>query len=137
MHNFMSACTLTVPICSAPALGGVTRVPFVGGMAVFTRLAVDRPSSDLRLSFHTIPSRFQAETTVVFQVVGHDIGPQEHIGFALEGDVSGLDLMGGDQLTNLVRQGLSIAIDVDLSRIQNLTIVVRQILIFSKNLVHT
>ena len=52
-----------------PQLEGETSVPFVDGVAEFTRLRVDREASRLSLSFTTLPERFQSETLIEFSVV--------------------------------------------------------------------
>lgn len=110
---------------SVPELSGVTRVPFVQGVAEFTRLRVDRPSEDLTLEFHTIPSRFHASTSVSFRVVSpYDNTTRENIGFTLEGDPSSLPTDSED-LKMVVSEGLGLGLDIDISRIENLTVEVR------------
>ena len=89
------------------------------GVAEFTRLRVDRQGQDLTLQFSTIPSRFQTTTSVSFQVIEplQDTA-REKIGFTLEGDISALP----NDLTAAVLEGLSLALDVDISRIEGLTV---------------
>ena len=109
-------------------LGGVTRVQFVRGVAEFTRLRVDRPGQGLTLSFQTVPSRFQATTSVSFQIIDpFQNTSREKIGFTLEGDTSALPR--GEELNVAVLNGLSLAMDVDISRIENITVEVRSILL--------
>ena len=103
----------------------MTRVPFVQGVAEFTRLRVDRPGDELTLEFRTIPSRFHATTSVSFQVVTpYDNTTKEKIGFMLAGDSSSLP-SDPDELRMAVGEGLSLELDVDISRIENLTVEVR------------
>lgn len=83
---------------------------------------MDRPGEELNLEFHTIPSRFQATTTVSFRVVTpYDNTTKEKIGFTLEGDSSSLP-SDPDELRMSVSEGLSLELDVDISRIENLTV---------------
>lgn len=106
---------------SVPQLGGVTEVLFVRGVAEFTRLRVDRPGQDLTLKFHTVPSRFQATTSISFQVITPSPDTdEEKISFLLKGDTSTLPM--GDELYEAVLEGVSLAMDVDISRITNLTV---------------
>lgn len=103
-------------------------MPFVRGVAEFTRLRVNRLSQDLTLQFHTIPSRFQTTTSVSFQIIAPYLNSsREHIGFTLKGDTS---VLPGEEedLTNSVLHGISLAIDVDISRIKNLTVEVNTII---------
>ena len=101
-------------------LGGVTSVPFVHGVAEFTRLRVDSPARDLTLQFQTIPSRFEVRTSVLFSVVSPPSNTSsEKVGFLLKGNLetssnSKLDILDAIEL------GLSIKLDVDISRIKDL-----------------
>ena len=101
-------------------LGGVTSVPFVEGVAVFTRLRVDRPAGSLALHFTTEPARFEATTSVLFTVVAPpaDTAREEAV-FVLQGDFSRLPL---DQsvVREAVISAVSSELDVDLSRIADL-----------------
>ena len=69
-----------------PQLEGKTSVPFVDGVAEFTRLRVDREASRLSLSFTTLPERFQSETSIEFSVVPfHDSVERKQVSFLLSG----------------------------------------------------
>ena len=69
-----------------PQLEGKTSVPFVDGVAEFTRLRVDREASRLSLSFATLPERFQSETSIEFSVVPfHDSVERKQVFFLLSG----------------------------------------------------
>ena len=101
-------------------LGGVTRVPFVRGVAEFTRLRVDRPAQDLTLQFHTIPSRFEATTSVRFSVVSPpDNTSREMVGFVLEGNLGALP-NSKEEILNAIKLGVSEKLDIDISRIASL-----------------
>lgn len=105
-------------------LGGIIRVPFVRGVAEFTRLRVDRPAEDLTLQFQTIPSRFEHTTSVRFSVVSPpDSTPREKVGFILEGNLGALP-DSKDEILNAIRLGLSEKLDVDISRIASLDFIV-------------
>ena len=104
----------------------MTSVPFIDGVAEFTRLRVDRKADQLTLSFTTVPFRFQTETSIEFRVVGFpDSVEKKQVSFLLSG--SGSDLpssveWNGDKVIGEVVRELGVALDVDPSRIQNVTI---------------
>ena len=107
-------------------LEGELTVPFVKGVAMFTRLRVDKPGEDLTLMFTTTPERFEATTVVRFTVVAPPQNtPNEEVSFLLEGDVGRLP---DDQqvLVESVRVGISSQLDVDISRVQDVRITVRE-----------
>ncbi len=105
-------------------LGGVTRVPFVRGVAEFTRLRVDRSAQDLTLQLHTIPSRFQVTTSVRFSVVSPpDSTPREMVRFILEGNLGALP-DSKNEILNAIKLGLSEKLDIDISRISSLDFIV-------------
>lgn len=96
-------------------------MPFVKGVAEFTRLRVDKPGEYLTLQFQTVPSRFQATTSVSFQVITPFLDSDaEKISFILTGDTSALSR--GEGLTDAVLEGVSLAMDVDISRFTNFTV---------------
>lgn len=110
--------------CSVPQLGGQTSVPFAGGVAEFTRLRVDRPSQLLTLKFSTNPSRFVAQTSVQFDVVIPPENTQrERVVFVLAGSTGTLP---GDEaeVEEVVRLALWRQLDIDVSRIQGITVTV-------------
>ena len=91
----------------------------MSGVAEFTRLRVDRPGQDLTLQFNTVPSRFQVTTSLLFQVIEpFDNTTRDKIGFTLEGDTSAVP----SDLTMAVLEGLGLALDVDISRIESLSV---------------
>ena len=95
-------------------------MPFVGGVADFTRLRVNRPSENLVLTFRTIPDRFRAETSVLFSVVAPPSDTKrEKVGFVLRGDVGSLP--SASEVLNAIRQELGRRLDVDVSRIFDLS----------------
>ncbi len=99
----------------------MTSVPFVRGVADFTRLRVDRPAERLTLVFHTLPARFQAQTSISFRVVAPPSDtPREKLGFVLQGDIDNLPPYHSVVVSD-IREGLATALDVDLSRIQDIT----------------
>ena len=103
-----------------PQLEGVTSVPFVNGVAEFTRLRVDRNADSLTLSFTTVPSRFQTQTSVLFSVVGFpDSVEKKTVSFLLTGD-SIPSSMDWDR--DEIGKQLGVELDMDPSRIQDVTI---------------
>ena len=97
-------------------------MPFVAGVAEFTRLRVDRRADQLTLSFTTIPMRFQIMTSVQFSVVGlPETVERKQVSF-LFGISVPVSVEWGSEgvITEVVRQ-MGVALDVDLSRIQNVT----------------
>ena len=80
---------------------------------------------DLTLTFRTDPpSQFEVTTSVSFTVVAPPGDTaQEHVVFALEGDTSSL---GSDlsSFVEVVREMLAGTLDVDLSRLQNVVLIV-------------
>ena len=102
---------------------GVTSVPFVDGVAEFTRLRVDRNSDQLTLSFTTVPARFQTQTSVLFDVVGlPDSVERRKISFLLSGAIPDSVEWGSDGVRVEVVRQVGVALDVDPSRIQNMTL---------------
>ena len=107
-----------------PQLEGETSVPFVDGVAEFTRLRVDREASRLSLSFTTLPERFQSETSIEFSVVPfHDSVERKQVSFLLTG-VPVPDSMewNGDSVIEEVVRGVGVALDVDPSRIKDVVL---------------
>ena len=97
------------------------------GVAEFTRLRVDRPAQELSLMFRTNPTRFEAATTVRFRVVAPPADTlRKRLGFVLRGN---LEALAGDSTTaavqSAIRMGLGLALDVDVSRIEDVTYTVR------------
>ena len=91
---------------------------FVNGVAEFTRLRVDRPGSNLTLQFSTNPTRFQTVTSIKFTVVAPPTNtPHKRLRFSVLGSVSG-DLQA---VQSSIRTGLASALDVDISRITDVT----------------
>ena len=102
----------------------MTQVPFVRGVAEFTRLRVGRPAQDLNLLFRTIPSRFETRTSVSFSVLSPSSNTtKKHVGFILEGNLETLPTDRLDILSDVIF-GLSMKLDVDISRIGDLDFVV-------------
>lgn len=102
-------------------LEGETSAPFVGGVAEFTRLRVDRPEEELTLVFHTNPPRFRATTSVRFSVIAPpENTPRKRLGFILHGDLTALAVDSSIVLSS-IRTGLGQALDVDISRIKDIT----------------
>ena len=102
------------------------QVQFKEGFAVFTRLRVNKPSSNLRLSFTTSPRSFYVETSVTFSV--HD--PPEDIikkrvVFILVGNTSLLLSLDYDVVVNDIINSLSVILDVDVSRFQNVDFIIQ------------
>ena len=101
-------------------LEGVISVPFVNGVAEFTRLRVDRNADQLTLSFTTVPSRFQAETSVDFSVVGFpDSVEKEQVSFLLFSDSIPPSV---DWDVDEIGRQVANTLDVDPSRIQDMTL---------------
>lgn len=105
--------------CSSRArLEGETSTPFVGGVAEFTRLRVDRPGEELSLVFHTNPARFRATTSVRFSVIAPPAStPRTRLGFVLRGELDA----DSSLVLSSIRTGLGLALDVDVSRIEDIT----------------
>ena len=101
-------------------LEGETSVPFVDGVAEFTRLRVDREASRLSLSFTTLPERFQSETSIEFSVVPfHDSVERKQVSFLLSGvPVPDSVEWNGDSVNEEVVRGVGVALDMDPSRIK-------------------
>lgn len=99
-------------------------MPFVKGVAEFTRLRVDNPAQDLTLQFHTIPSRFEVTTSIQFSVISPPSNTsRRRIGFLLKGNMLALPENKQEVLREMAL-GLSTTLDVDISRITNLDFVV-------------
>ena len=104
-------------------LEGITSVPFVNGVAEFTRLRVDRNADQLTLSFTTVPARFQTQTSVLFDVVGlPDTVEREHVSFLLSGVIPDSVDWGSEGVRMEIVRQVGVALDVDPSRIQNVTL---------------
>ena len=110
---------------SAPRIEGQTEVVFVDGIAVFTRLRVNKPSSNLRLSFITNPGSFEATTFMSFSVVepSDDVVRKEII-LKFIGNTATLSTLKYSDVIDDLKLSLSKILDVDLSRIQNVEFVV-------------
>ena len=105
-------------------LEGETSVPFVDGVAEFTRLRVDWKAEGLSLSFTTVPDRFRSETSIEFSVVPfHDTVERKQVSFLLSGVLvpDSVELNGDEVIQQVARQ-VGVALDVDPSRIQDLTL---------------
>ena len=88
-------------------------------------MRVDRPAEKLTLVFRTNPTRFQTQTAVEFTVIAPPSNTAREIGImvVLEG---GVGLLPDDQedLVEAIRLGLSAQLDVDISRIDEVTVTV-------------
>ena len=109
------------------SLEGETSTPFVMGVAEFTRLRVDRPGQELSLMFRTDPTHFEAATMARFQVVAPPADTlRRRLEFVLQGN---LEALAGDSTTaavqSAIRMGLGSELDVDVSRIEDVTYTVR------------
>ena len=94
------------------------------GVAEFTRLRVDRKAEGLSLSFTTVPDRFRSETSIEFSVVlFHDTVERKQVSFLLSGVLvpDSVELNGDEVIQQVARQ-VGVALDVDPSRIQDLTL---------------
>ncbi len=109
-------------VCNSnPKLEGEIQVSFEDGIAVFTRLRVDSPSTNLRLSFVTNPGNFKVTSSVLFTVHAPAAStPKKEIDLILIGSTSILSAFDHDYIVNDIRSSLSQTLDVDPSRIQNL-----------------
>lgn len=107
---------------SIPQLEGQVTVTFINGTAEFTRMRVDRPASGLQLLFITTPGSYRAHTSVLFTVIDppSDTTRQEVI-FILEGDTSVLTNLSVDTVRDAIQTALSLQLDIDISRIQDIT----------------
>ena len=93
------------------------------GVAEFTRLRVDRNADRLTLSFTTVPMRFQTETSIQFSVVGLPVDVErKQVSFLLSGTVSGPVNWGSEEVIGEVVREVGVILDVDISRIQNVTL---------------
>lgn len=97
-------------------------MPFVDGVAEFTRLRVDRQAEQLSLSFTTVPERFHTETTVVFSVVGFpESVERRQVSFLMTGVAIPDSLQwNGIQIVREMTRQIAAVIDVDPSRIINM-----------------
>ena len=101
----------------------MTAVPFVNGVAEFNRLRVDRNADELTLSFTTVPARFEAESSVQFSVVGlPDEAERKQVSFLLSVEGAESVQWGSEEVRGEVVRQMSVALDVDISRIQELVI---------------
>lgn len=117
------------PFCSnsSAKLEGQLSAPFIRGVATFTRLRVDQPSSNLRLRFSTTPDRFEAVTSVLFTVVSPpENTPRQTVYFMLKGDLE--DLPSWAALKEAIKVTVANLLDVDVSRVLDITITVRKYL---------
>ena len=99
-------------------------IPFVHGMAEFTRLRIDRPAQNLTLHFCTNPTRFQVATSVSFTVIAPPAStPSKRLKFSVHGDVDNVptDI---ETVENSIRTQLASSLDVDVSRIRDITYIV-------------
>ena len=98
-------------------------MPFVNGVAEFTRLRVDRNANELTLSFATVPARFVAESSVQFSVVRlPDEAERKQVSFLLSVEGAGSVQWGSEEVRGEVARQVGVALDVDISRIQELVI---------------
>lgn len=89
---------------------------------MFTRLRVDTPAEELTLVFSTNPARFHATTSVRFSVIAPPAStPRRRLGLVLRGDFSGIANDSPAVLQASIRNGLGLALDVDISRIGDVT----------------
>lgn len=114
----------SIPVNRQAQLEGVTSVPFVDGIAEFTRLRVDRIAEKLTLSFTTVPARFQTNSSVQFSVVGlPDNVEGKQVSFLLSQANDGNSVDWGSKAVQIaIARQVGMALDVDLSRIQNVTL---------------
>lgn len=71
--------------------------------------------------FHTVPVRFQARTSVTFSVVAPPTNTnREKVGFVLQGDLGSIPPVQSAVL-QAITDGLGTVLDVDLSRIVDLS----------------
>lgn len=104
---------------------GEIEVTFENGIATFTRLRVDRPSSDLRLAFATNPGSLKVNSSVMFNVhEPTDDANKKVIVLILLGDTSILDSGDNSMMINDIRKSLSHTLDIDYSRIINIDYVI-------------
>lgn len=117
-------CIFSVNFNRQPQLEGVTSVPFVDGIAEFTRLRVDRIAEKLTLSFTTVPMRFQINSSVQFSVVGlPDNVEGKQVSFLLSQANGGISVdLESEAVQIAIARQIGMALDVDLSRIQNVTL---------------
>ena len=107
----------------------MTSVPFVRGVAEFTRLRVDRPAQDLTLLFQTLPSRFEVTTSVRFSVFSPPNNTsRKNVRFLLEGNLETLP-SDRDEVLDAIKFSISEKLDVDISRIENLDFTVSSTMI--------
>lgn len=114
----------SIPVNRQAQLEGVISVPFVDGIAEFTRLRVDRIAEKLTLSFTTVPARFQTNSSVQFSVVGlPDNVEGKQVSFLLSQANDGNSVDWGSKAVQIaIARQVGMALDVDLSRIQNVTL---------------
>ena len=83
---------------------------------------MDRPANSLSLSFTTEPAAFEAQTSVQFSVVElPETTAREHISFLVEGEGEEVEWEREEVVVEVVRE-LGKALDVDISRFQNVTL---------------
>ena len=85
---------------------------------------MDRKADRLTLSFTTVPERFQTETSIEFSVVGFpDSVEMKEVSFLISGTnfPSSVE-WNDDSVIEAVLRQLSVALDVDPSRIQHVTL---------------
>ena len=112
-----------VPVIYSNAqLGGRYVVPFVNGVANFTRMRVDTPATDLQLSFTTSPGDLRGESDVTFSVTAPvDDAPGKLITFKLAGNYQRV-VTDYDSFLVAVKEHLGQQLDIDVSRITRLRV---------------
>ena len=121
MLSILAETVVYILFSSRASLEGELSTPFVRGVAEFTRLRVDRPEEELTLVFHSNPPRFRATTSVRFSVTAPpENTPRTRLGFVLRGDSAALATDSSTVLSS-IRTGLGLALDVDVSRIKDIT----------------
>ena len=95
---------------------------FVNGRATFTRLRINEISNDVLLQLSTKPGNLHVSTTTPLSVVPPpSTTPRVIVHFKLTGEYSTIesDLQG---FVNAVKRALATALDVDISRLQDIKV---------------
>jgi len=112
-----------VPVFYSDAqLGGRYVVPFVNGVANFTRMRVDTPATDLQLSFTTSPGDLRGESNVTFSVTAPvNDAPGKLVTFKLAGNYQSV-VTDYNSFLVAVKEHLGQQLDIDVSRITRLRV---------------
>jgi len=115
-------CNQVPVIYSDAQLGGRYVVPFVNGVANFTRMRVDTPATNLQISFTTSPGDVSGHSDVTFSVTGPaNDSPGKLIAFKLAGNYQSA-VTDYDSFLFAVKEHLGQQLDIDLSRITRLRV---------------